>query len=108
MAIIRYSADELLKTQPRQLEGFEVVGDFGEDNDSVNANHTAIFCKSYDIAYTSSAVIVRFRDKNKKIVGSISVFGSNEHKKDESFLVEFNSIISETSYRCISDLINNN
>jgi len=99
----KYSADKLLKKQPKKLKKLRF-----EDNGSgdlyVKINEVVIFANSYEIAYCAHSVVLRFFN-NKTLVATASVFGSTDAKGDEIFAVDDYRITSETSCRVMKDYI---
>lgn len=95
-----YSADELLKTKPKKLEG---VNFNKEDSTTIILNGVTIHADNYEIVYGRSFVMLRFY-KSHSLVACFEVFGSNEHKEDEIIIIdELGHLISQTDFRAMKN-----
>lgn len=106
--IKKFSADELLKTKPKTLEGLSPIND--EENYSMKVNEVTIYdVRNYKIIYGKSYVIIKFINSKNQEIACLSAFGSSKDDKfpkpDENFYVGYGLIMSETSFRIMKGII---
>jgi hypothetical protein len=102
---IKLSADELLKNKPEQIEFLQPTED-EPNNFNMDINGITVHgVRTHKITYVSGMIFVKFFDKNNKRIATLSLFGSNENKKDEFLYVGFGKVCSGTTLRrIISDI----
>ncbi len=103
--IRKLSADELLRDKPEQIDFLQPTED-EPNNFNMDINGVTVHgVRTHKITYASSMIFVKFFDKNNKRIATLSLFGSNENKKDEYLYVGFGRVYSGTTLRrIISDI----
>jgi hypothetical protein len=98
----KFSVDQLLKEKPKQLPFLEPIEE-EPGNFQLNVNHVNIFdVRTHELIYGTCWVIIRFYNKNKKLLATLSAFGSGDGKEDEYFYAGYGKIISGTSMRILN------
>ena len=100
----RYSADELLKNKPTQIEEIEFEG-IESGKSYIMINYATVFANRYEIVYYDHSVSINFFNNNV-LVAKTDATGSNECKEDEAFIIDCYGITSETSHRIMTHLVN--
>jgi hypothetical protein len=107
--IKKFSVDRLLIEKPEKLSCLESI-EIEPNNFSMSINEITVHdARSHKLVYGTEFVVIKFYNSESKQIATLSAFGScSGEKSDESFYVGLGSVVSETSFRVMKDVITNN